>query len=139
MKRVHKQLLSFVVLLVAIMAAYPASSLSGGSPKPQSQPTFGPQIVLSFEKSEGSADWMSWQSGASDIGGVREILSASAQSCEAGHHLCAAKQGCCPDGYNYACRYNECTKAAKKCYKVRTQEEEYDLRRCCTGGLIECP
>jgi len=57
---------------------------------------------------------------------------AWAQSCDDGYHLCAGNpHGCCPNGRNYVCPYNECTEARNKCVTLRTQDDYYAYFRCC--------
>ena len=62
---------------------------------------------------------------------------ASAQECVAGYHLCGDRKHCCPNGANYACPYNECTKAQNKCVTLKTDEDFAYYRQCCPG-LFTC-
>jgi hypothetical protein len=34
---------------------------------------------------------------------------SAGQACVNGYHVCADNRHCCPDGYNYACIYDQCT------------------------------
>lgn len=62
---------------------------------------------------------------------------ATAQECEAGYHLCGDRKHCCPNGANYACPYNECTKVSNKCVTLKTDEDFAYYRQCCPG-LFTC-
>lgn len=61
----------------------------------------------------------------------------NAQECESGYHLCGDRKHCCPNGANYACPYNECTKAKNKCVTLKTDEDFAYYRQCCPG-LFTC-
>lgn len=62
---------------------------------------------------------------------------ANSQECQSGYHLCGDRKHCCPNGTNYACPYNECTKVSGKCVTLKTDEDFAYYRQCCPG-LFTC-
>lgn len=59
------------------------------------------------------------------------------QSCESGYHLCSDRAHCCPNGMTYACPYNECTGRASYCTRPTSDEDYFELQKCCPG-LFRC-
>ena len=62
-------------------------------------------------------------------------ISRAQSSCVTGYHLCADRQHCCANGYNYACPTDICTNETGKCRSVTTAEDLKSFQSCCPTGF----